>query len=102
MTKTIFRTMIRPIEVKPLPDYKLWLKYSDGVSGKVDLSYLAGKGVFSVWEDYQIFRNVRIGKNGELLWNKGLDLCSDALYLKLTGKNPEEIFPSLTKGVLNA
>jgi len=94
--------MIRLIKVKPLNDYKLRLKYSDGVSGELDLSYLVGKGVFSVWKDYQIFKKVRIGKNGELLWNKGLDLCSDALYLKLTGKNPEEIFPSLTKGVLDA
>jgi len=94
--------MIRPIEVKPLSGYKLWLKYNDGVSGEVDLSYLVGKGVFSVWKDYDIFESVRLGKKGELIWDKNLDLCPDSLYLKLTGKSPENIFSSLTKRAIDA
>ncbi|MCX7839868.1 MAG: DUF2442 domain-containing protein, partial [Anaerolineae bacterium] len=38
-----------PIEVKPLENYRIWLKYSDGREGIVDLSHLAGKGVFALW-----------------------------------------------------
>ena len=38
--------MLRPVEVKALSDYRLWVRYSDGVTGEVDLSHLAGKGVF--------------------------------------------------------
>jgi hypothetical protein len=38
--------MLRPIDIKPLPDYRIWLKYSHGIEGVVDLSQLAGKGVF--------------------------------------------------------
>jgi len=55
--------MFKPIEVKALADYKIWVKYSDGVEGEVDLSHLAGKGVFKVWNDYSAFEKVYIGMN---------------------------------------
>jgi hypothetical protein len=31
----------------------------------------------------------------ELVWREQVDPCSDALYLKVTGKKPEDIFPAL-------
>src|SRR5207244_4085146 len=55
--------MARPVEVKALPSFRIWLRYDDGIIGEIDLS--------------------------------DLDICSDAMYLRLTGKSPEEIFPSL-------
>lgn len=87
--------MFTPIKVRALPGYKLWLEYVNGVQGVVDLSYLAGKGVFALWNDYAAFEKVFIGEGGEIAWNKDLDLCPDALYLKITGKTPEEVFPNL-------
>ena len=36
--------MLKPVEVKALPKYRLWIEYDDGVSGEVDLSDMAGKG----------------------------------------------------------
>ena len=45
--------MTGPIKVKPLDNYKLWVKYSDGIEGIVDLSNLVGKGIFSLWNDYR-------------------------------------------------
>lgn len=83
------------LEVKALPDYKLWLRYSDGVAGEVDLSHLVGKGVFNLWNDYRTFERVIIGSHGELVWDDDIDICADALYLELTGKRPEEVFASL-------
>jgi len=94
--------MLKPIKIKPLPDYKLWIKYSDGVEGEVDLSYLVGKGVFAVWKDIKFFRNVVIGKSGEIRWGRGIELCSDAIYMKITGKSPEEVFPKLKMEKVNA
>lgn len=38
--------MVKPVEVKALPNYKLWVKYSDGVQGEVDLSHLVGRVSF--------------------------------------------------------
>jgi hypothetical protein len=48
-----------------------------------------------MWRDYHTFERVRIGSSGELVWDEQVDLCPDALYLKVTGKKPEELFPAL-------
>jgi hypothetical protein len=50
----------RIVEVKPLQDFKVWLKFSDGVEGTVDLSDVAGKGIFCIWNDPEIFNAVFI------------------------------------------
>jgi hypothetical protein len=87
--------MRKIVKVKALQGYRLELEFDDGVRGVVDLSDLAGKGVFSVWQDRRAFEEVRIGPSGELAWGDQVDLCPDALYLKVTGKKPEDLFPVL-------
>jgi len=87
--------MHRITEVDVLEDYRLALKFSDGTEGVADVSHLVGKGVFSLWNEYREFRKVCIGSSGELLWDEDVELCPDALYLKVTGKQPEDIFPRL-------
>jgi len=82
-----------PIEVRALERYRIWVRYSDGAEGIVDLSDLAGRGVFILWDDEQEFRKVSIGPGGEITWGDQIDLCPDAIYLRLTGnwtldKNP--------------
>jgi len=94
--------MLRPVELEPLPAYKLYLRYADGVAGEVDLSHLAGKGVFRLWSDPEAFQRVSIGSGGEVRWSDEVDLCADALYMEITGKTPEEVFPSLRKAPANA
>ncbi len=84
-------------EVKVLEGYRLELEFDDGVSGIVDLSDKVGKGVFASWRDRRAFEKVRVGSSGELAWGEQIDLCPDSLYLKVTGKKPEDIFPSLRK-----
>jgi hypothetical protein len=84
--------MVRPVEVRPLAGYRLWLRYQDGTEGEVDLSYLAGKGVFVSWQHEGVFAKVKLGSHGQLEWPGDIDLCPDALYLKLTGKRPEDVF----------
>ena len=89
--------MFKPLEVKALPDYKLWLRYSDGAEGEVDLSDFAGRGVFRLWNDYSAFEGVYIGEQGQIAWSNEIDMCPDALYLRLTGKKPEEVFANLSE-----
>lgn len=91
---------IAKVEVKS--GYRLELEFDDQVTGIVDLSELVGDGVFSIWRDPAVFARVQIGSSGELLWGEKVDLCPDALYLKVTGKNPEDIFPSLRNGTSHA
>ena len=87
--------MFQIVEVRVLPGYRLWIRYRDGVEGEVDLSDLAGRGVFAAWNERRFFEDVRIDDSGALAWGNHLDLCPDALYLRLTGKTPEEVFPKL-------
>lgn len=94
--------MHRITNVQVLEGYNLRLKYADGTEGIVDLSCLVGKGVFSIWNNYDEFKKVAIGSSGELLWGSEVDLCPDSLYLEITGKKPEEIFPSLKREIIHA
>ncbi len=84
--------MNRIIKAKPLPNYRLWLKYSDGVEGEVDLSHLVGKGVFKAWQDEEFFNSIRINEETHTVeWEGGIDLCPDNLYAKIVGKDPLEV-----------
>ena len=72
------------LEVKPLPDHSIWIKYSDGKEGIIDLNHLAGKGVFKVWDENDFFKQVHIDSfSNAVAWDEELELCPDALYLKL-------------------
>jgi hypothetical protein len=86
--------MFTPLEVKALSDYRIWIRYADGEEGEVDLSHLAGQGVFKLWEDESRWENVRVAEDGAIRWSEDVELCPDATYLKLTGRSPEEAFPN--------
>ena len=85
-----------------LAGYKLDLTFADGIRGTADVSDLVGKGVFALWNDYAEFQKVRIGDTGELIWSPQVDLCPDSLYLRVTGKKIEDVFPSLQHAVVHA
>ena len=90
--------MTKITKVKVLQGYRLELAFDNGVSGVMDLSEFVGKGVFALWRDLPVFEQVRIGSLGELVWGDQIDLCPDSLYLRATGKKPEDVFPALRRG----
>ncbi len=94
--------MFSPTEVKTLENYKIWVKYDDGIEGTIDLSHLAGKGVFSLWNDYKEFEKVFISKSGAIAWTDQVDICPVSIYMQITGKSPEELFPALKNETINA
>jgi len=94
--------VLKPVAVKALAGYKIWIKYEDGVEGEINLSDLAGRGIFKIWQEPGVFEKVTIGKSGAVKWSDDVELCPDALYLKLTGKQPEEIFPNRKKSGIDA
>ncbi len=94
--------MPTPISVKALDHYRLWIKYADGIEGTVDLSDFAGHGVFELWNDYREFEKAHIGSSGEIAWNDDVDMDSDAMYLRITGQRPEDIFPKLRELIQHA
>lgn len=87
--------MTRVVDVEPRDGFQIWVRFNDGRAGTVELQDLAGRGVFKIWADRRIFQSVRISDVGAVEWPGGVDLCPDALYLRLTGKPPEDLFPAL-------
>lgn len=82
----------RPVRVRARDGYRIWIRYSDGVEGEVDLSALAGKGVFRVWEDPGVFAGVHVSPHGSIAWSDELEICPDALHMELSGKSAEDHF----------
>ena len=87
--------LVKPIRVEALPGYRLYIEFADGVRGEVDLSRLVGRGVFEVWKDRTFFDRVRLGDHRQVQWNDDIELSADSLYLELTHKSPEDLFPAL-------
>ncbi len=72
---------------KPLPRYRVWICFDDGLEGEVDLSNLVGKGVFEAWDSVEFFNQVRVdSKSDTLAWGDDIDLDPYVLRNKLQGK----------------
>lgn len=87
--------MVKLVKVTPHAGFEIHLEYDDGTSGKVDLSHLIGRGVFKALRETAVFDRVTVGEHGEVRWSDNLELCADSLYLQITGKPAEDLFPSL-------
>ena len=73
--------------------YKLFTRFEDGTEGILDLSHLAGKGVFKAWDDEDHFFRVFIDSaSGAVTWPDEIDIDTYNLYCKLKGISPDEFF----------
>ena len=81
--------MLKPVAVEPREGFRIWIRYEDGAEGEIDLSHLVGKGVFKAWGDRDFFESVYIADRA-VMWGDKIDLCPDALYMRLTGVSLEE------------
>lgn len=85
----------RILDVSPLPDYRLRLRYEDGTSGEIDCQPLIVRGgVYVRLASPGAFRQVSISGSGRYLeWPGNVDFCADALYEELqnnAGKSPAD------------
>jgi len=72
------------IHVESRKDYCLFVRFADGQSGEVDVSHLAGKGVFKAWKKPGFFQKVYVDPEMRTVcWPGELDLAPDALYEKV-------------------
>ena len=74
--------LLWPTQVKPLLGYKIWIEYEDGESGEIDLSHLAGKGVFKAWDEPGHFEKVHISPHRTIAWDENIDMCADFAYMR--------------------
>ena len=75
------------VEVRHIGGHKLWLRFSDGASGEIDLSKtLRFDGVFEPHRDEAFFARVRVDDEmGTIAWPNDTDLDSRVLYSLVTG-----------------
>lgn len=78
------------VEVRPLDNYRVFVRFDDGRSGEIDLAPLLAPfdGVFAPMRDKSYFDQVRVNADiGTIVWPNGADLCPDVLRHKLTGES---------------
>ncbi len=76
------------IEVRSLGDYRLHLRFEDGVEGTVNIADLIEfTGVFAPLLDISYFALVSVSLElGTIYWPNGADLDPDVLYAVVTGE----------------
>jgi hypothetical protein len=68
------------VDVKVIQDFKLYLKFDDGISGELDLySLLTFNGVFKPLKNPENFAKVEL-KNGSVWWPGDVDVSPDTLH----------------------
>jgi len=69
------------VEVKTLPDKILYVKYYDGMEGKISLKKLTTREQFEEMKDVDVFEDVKIDKeSGDVIINGKIELCKNAMY----------------------
>lgn len=76
------------VEVRPLKDHRLHIRFEDGVEGEIDIaSLISFDGVFASLRDPAVFRAVAVHPElGTICWPNGADLDPDVLYAEVTGR----------------
>ena len=73
--------MIKPISVKALEKYHIWIEYEDGLNGELDLSSLLGLKVFEQFYDKEFFSQVHIDEETHAItWSEQVDICPVSAY----------------------
>ncbi len=83
----------RPVKVEAREGFAIWIEFADGSSGVVDLAPVAHGPAFTGWQDRTYFESVHIDEYDDLEWGQDLQMCSDSLYMKLTGCGIEKVWP---------
>ena len=76
------------VEVKPEPDYCLFVRFQDGLTGRVRLRREELTGVLAPLRDAQFFKQVFID-NGAAAWPGEIDLAPDAMYAEVASQRHE-------------
>jgi hypothetical protein len=83
--------MLKITEAKALEQCQVFLAFSDGMNGTLDLSDIAGRGVFKKLTDPNFMRLLYIDREtGTIAWPGGLDLDPVVLYSKISHRPIEE------------
>jgi hypothetical protein len=75
------------VEATPIAEHVVRLRFEDGASGEVDLSYLLEYGgVFEPLRDDAFFGELRADPDaGTIVWPNGADVAPETLYERVRG-----------------
>ncbi len=76
------------VEVKPEPDYGLFVRFKDGLQGHVKLDEKGLTGALAPLRSVQFFEQVFIDC-GAVAWPGDIDLAPDAMYAQVAGQRHE-------------
>ncbi|MEN8194356.1 MAG: hypothetical protein ABFS12_16160 [Bacteroidota bacterium] len=73
--------MRKVIEVKPLPNKQLFVKYSNGMEGILNLEKLSEREEYKHLRSIDKFDNIKIHPTtGDMILNDNIELCKNATY----------------------
>ena len=84
--------------VETLRGYRLWVEFEDGTQGEADVSDLAEEShrVGDLWANREYFNTAHVPDYGGVAWKGQLvDINPNVLYMKVTGKALDEVYPQV-------
>ena len=85
--------MHRVTECKASRDYRLWLRFEDGLEGSVFLGNLLDLGPFSAWRDVDQFCRAAVdAQAATVVWDGGIQFDPDILYQDLLSSRTAKEF----------
>jgi hypothetical protein len=74
--------MIWVTDAKSFPDYRPWVRFSDGIEGEIDLQELVNsdpRPIVAALRDRETFAAIRVEMD-TVVWANGFDLAPEFLY----------------------
>ena len=73
--------MRKIIDVKSLSDKKIFVKYSDGMEGKISLEKLTTREQYENLQGVDVFSDLKVDEtSGDIIINGNIELCKNAIY----------------------
>ncbi len=67
--------------------HRLWVRFTDGFSGELDLSDRLFGPVFEPLRDPEVFRQASVDEFGAVTWPTGADLAPDGVRRRLESQS---------------
>jgi hypothetical protein len=67
------------IDVKPLDNFKVWIRFSDNFDAIVNIKPYISTGISKKLMDDDFFKRVKIDEFGGIVWENGFDFCPNYL-----------------------
>ena len=80
--------MIWVTDAKALPDYRLWIRFSDNTEGEIDLNNFItsdARPIVAALRDQTAFSAIRVDMD-TVVWANGFDLAPEFLYARVKAR----------------